>query len=252
VTTSTSENDLLPVMEVLGATKTYGSETVFEQVDLRLERGQVLALLGLNGAGKTTMLRVLSGLAGLDAGILKIGGAEFDRFSVVHRRQFALVPDFPSFFDELAMLPNLGIWLKAYQCEGEEAEARALALLEEFDLLSKAKLPVGALSRGQRFKLALAALVAVDPPVWLLDEPFASGMDPDGLAVFRREARAAAQRGATIVYTTQLAELAVGFSDRVVVLHESHFYFDGAGGEMKIKAQEGDRILHRFLPENSQ
>jgi ABC-type multidrug transport system ATPase subunit len=84
-------------------------------------------------------------------------------------------------------------------------------------LLPLAECPFRTLSRGQKFKAALVALIVLDPEVWLLDEPFAAGMDPQGHAVFRRYANKAAGRGRTIIYTTQLLELAEQFSDRVLV-----------------------------------
>jgi ABC-2 type transport system ATP-binding protein len=93
-------------------------------------------------------------------------------------------------------------------------------ILRELDLLPLAREPVGTLSRGQIHKTALAALLLVDPELWLLDEPLSSGMDPLALSYFKREALAAAARGRTVVYTTQLLDVAEHFADRVAVLHE--------------------------------
>jgi ABC-type multidrug transport system ATPase subunit len=78
--------------------------------------------------------------------------------------------------------------------------------------------PMGTLSRGQCYKAALAALLAVDPEVWMFDEPFASGMDPTGLNVFRERVHDGLRRGRTVLFTTQLLSLAE-FADRVCVLH---------------------------------
>jgi ABC-type multidrug transport system ATPase subunit len=78
----------------------------------------------------------------------------------------------------------------------------------------------GRLSRGQIWKTALACVAAVEPELWLVDEPFASGMDAVGMAAFRRQARARAEAGGTVIYTTQMVELAADFADRVCVLRE--------------------------------
>src|SRR6185437_12733835 len=75
------------------------------------------------------------------------------------------------------------------------------------------------LSRGQRYKAALVALLTVDCEVWLLDEPFASGMDPNGISAFKRRAREGAARGRTIIYSTQILDAAERFSDRICVIH---------------------------------
>ena len=82
-----------------------------------------------------------------------------------------------------------------------------------------ANAPFATLSRGQRYKAVLATLLAIDPEVWLLDEPFASGMDPHGITAFNRHAREATARGRTIIYSTQILDAAERFSDRLCVIH---------------------------------
>jgi ABC-type multidrug transport system ATPase subunit len=116
-------------------------------------------------------------------------------------------------------LRHIAMVLHLYGADGDGVEKRVLELLEEFDLLPFCDGPVGKLSRGQLYKAGLTALLAVDPELWLLDEPFASGMDPLGISAFKKHARTAAQRGRTILYTTQILDLAEHFSDRVCLLH---------------------------------
>jgi ABC-type multidrug transport system ATPase subunit len=95
-----------------------------------------------------------------------------------------------------------------------------------------AGMPLGSMSRGQLYKAGLAGLLVVDPELWILDEPLASGMDPMGIAFFKREAKAAAQRGRTVVYTTQILEIAEKFSDRICVLDHGGLRLNGRAGEM--------------------
>src|SRR6185295_10404374 len=75
------------------------------------------------------------------------------------------------------------------------------------------------LSRGETYKAALAGILAVNPEVWLLDEPFASGMDPHGISMFKEHARAAVSEGRTIIYSTQILEVVEKFSDKVIIVH---------------------------------
>jgi ABC-type multidrug transport system ATPase subunit len=99
-------------------------------------------------------------------------------------------------------------------------ENRVLELFNKLDLLPIAEKPMAFLSRGQRYKAALAALLAVNPELWLLDEPFASGMDPHGLQVLKEEARLAARGGRVVMFTTQILDVVERFADRVCVLHQ--------------------------------
>lgn len=90
-------------------------------------------------------------------------------------------------------------------------------------------------------------LLAIDPPIWLLDEPFASGMDPLGLTAFRRHAHQAAERGHTVIYTTQILEVAERFSDRVCVLHQGTVRAFGALDSLREPGEASDGILLRLL-----
>jgi ABC-type multidrug transport system ATPase subunit len=100
-------------------------------------------------------------------------------------------------------------------------------LLKAFDVLTLAEAPIASLSRGQIYKMALIALIAANPELWLIDEPMASGMDALGLREFRTRARAAADAGATIFYTTQILSVAEQFSDEVLILHDGRVHARG-------------------------
>jgi len=161
------------------------------------------------------------------------------------RQRLHVLPDFPFLFWEQTVLRNLAIVLRLYEADGPGAESRVLELLRDFDLLPLALRPVQTLSRGQAYKVGLAALIATDRELWLLDEPFASGMDPHGIDAFKRHARAAAARGRTILYSTQLLDVAERFADRVCVIHQGEIHaFDTLA---RLREQAGDK--HNVLEE---
>lgn len=207
-------------LELRELVKRFGRYRALDRVSAEIDAGTIVVVLGLNGAGKSTLLRCCAGLLSPDSGTVLYDGVELARDNLPMRRRYFFLSDWPMHFHDQSVIRNLAIVLHLYERDGPGSEERVLRLLEEFDMLLMADCPLSVLSRGQAYKAALIALLAVDPEVWLLDEPFASGMDPLGLAAFRRHALEAAARGRTIVYSTQLLELAKRLSDRVLILHE--------------------------------
>jgi ABC-type multidrug transport system ATPase subunit len=115
--------------------------------------------------------------------------------------------------------------LRIYGADRAGVENSVLELLRELDLLAQALQPLALLSRGQRYKAALAAALVVNPELWLLDEPFASGMDPQGLQTFKTRAQATVAKGHTVIFTTQIPEVVEPFADQVCVLKAGEAVF---------------------------
>lgn len=203
-------------IELSHLTKAYGSTRALDDVSLTIPAGKVVAVIGLNGAGKTTLLRVLSGVFAPTGGSLLYDGESFSRGRLDLRRRLAYLPDFPALYADRTPLQHIALMLRVYAREADEDAI--LATLADFDLLPLAETLVHRLSRGQIYKVALAGLLAVQPELWLLDEPFASGLDPQGIAMVKQHARAAAARGGTVIYTTQILEIAERFCDLLCVI----------------------------------
>ena len=224
-------------IEIQTVTKSYNSFRALDEVSIAIESGQIIALVGSNGAGKTTLLRCLAATVCPDKGKILFDGEEFVRHRTDLRRRFHFLPDFPAVFEAWSPLKHIGMALRLYGCDQTGANKRVLELLREFDLLPLANAPFATLSRGQRYKAVLATLLAIDPEVWLLDEPFASGMDPHGINAFKRHSRDATARGRTVIYSTQILDAAERFSDRVCIIHRG-----------KIRAFNATSDLHKKLP----
>ena len=212
------------LIQIENLTKKFGRRHALDDVTLTSDPGQIVAVLGPNGAGKTTMLRCLTGVSQANAGQILFDGEVFNRDRIDLRKRFHFVPDFPYVYQDSTVLQHIGMLLRAYGADENPIEATVLELLEDFEILTLVDSLLGKISRGQLYKVALVALMSADPEVWVLDEPFASGMDPHGIASFRRRARAAVQRGRTVIYSTQLLELAEAFSDRVCIIAEGRVH----------------------------
>jgi ABC-2 type transport system ATP-binding protein len=197
-------------------TKAFGSTRALDDVSLAVPPGSIVALIGLNGAGKTTLLRLLSGILAPTRGEIRYDDQPFRRGRIDLRRRLAFLPDFPALYAAHNALQHISLMQRVY--ERQTSDDAILSTLADFDLLPLAERPAATLSRGQIYKLAIAGLLAVQPELWLLDEPFASGLDPQGLAMVKQHARAAAAGGATIFYSTQILEIAERFADLLCVI----------------------------------
>ena len=234
-------------IELRGVLKTYNAARALDRVTLEIAPGQIVSLLGPNGAGKTTLIRCIAGIAAPDKGGVYFDDQEFHRDRMDLRRRLHLLPDFPFLFWDQSVLRNIAIVLRLFEADADGAEQRVLELLRDFDLLPLALRPVNSLSRGQAYKSGLVALLAADPEVWLLDEPFASGMDPHGIDAFKRHARAAAARGRTILYSTQLLDVAERFSDRVCVIHKGEVRAFDTLQHLRERSRDKDNVLEELF-----
>ena len=237
-----------------GLTKNYGSLTALEAVTAQIDPGQVVALLGPNGAGKTTLLRCMAGVISPSAGRVVYDGLEFNRGMMDLRKRMFFLPDVPFVFEEWSILRHMGMALRLYETPLEGVEEKVIELLNEFELLPLAERPFRLLSRGQRYKAGLAALIAADPELWLVDEPFASGMDPHGITAFKKRAREATARGRTVIYSTQILDAAERFSDRVGIIYRgSMVAFDSVENMQDAALPQGGVLegVFELLRENS-
>jgi ABC-type multidrug transport system ATPase subunit len=234
-------------IELRDVLKSYRSTHALDHVSLVAEPGQVITLLGPNGAGKTTMIRCLAGIARADKGGVYYDDQEFNRDRMDLRQRLYLLPDFPHLFWDQSILRNITIILRLFNADGEGAKERITELLHDFDLLPLALRPVQTLSRGQAYKAGLVAMIAADRELWLLDEPFASGMDPLGIDAFKRHARAAASRGRTIMYSTQILDVAERFSDRVCVIHRGEIRAYDTMDNLRDQASDKHNVLEEMF-----
>jgi len=234
-------------IELRGVLKSYRSVRALDHVSLQIDPGQIVSLLGPNGAGKTTLIRCLAGIAAPDKGAIYFDDQEFHRDRLDLRSRIYLMPDFPFLFWEHSILRNIAIILRLYEADGEGAEKRVLELLRDFDLLPLALRPVYSLSRGQIYKTGLVAMLAADREMWLMDEPFASGMDPQGIDAFKRHAREAASRGRTILYSTQILDVAERFSERVCLIHKGEVRAFDTMDNLRGQARDKDNVLEEMF-----
>lgn len=202
------------VLDAQGLVKRYGGLTALDDVDLRVEPGQVVGLVGPNGSGKTTLLHAVAGLTPTDAGQALVAGAAAG--SRQARARVALVPDDPTGFDELTVAELVRLSHALWRA-GPAARERAALLLDAFGLARRADVRLGALSRGLRRQAATAAALSLATPLVLVDEATAT-LDPEAIVVLREALAALAARGSGVLLASQDLHFAEGACDELVLL----------------------------------
>jgi ABC-type multidrug transport system ATPase subunit len=198
--------------------KRFGELTALEDISLEVAPGEIVAVLGANGAGKSTLLRLLGAILVPSSGCIRIDGERLGRERLDLRKRLAFLPEFAPVFPGWTPLQQIAMTVRLYGAETEDTPRRIVELLRDFDLLAAAESSLWTLSRGQAYKAALVGLLAVNPELWVLDEPFATGLDARAVTAFRRQASHAAKRGRIIVYSTQLIEVVEPLATRVAVV----------------------------------
>lgn len=242
-------------IQLQGLTKKFGAMVALDEMWLEIAPGEIVAIVGANGVGKTTLLRCLAGINAPTSGKILYDDEEFSRKRTDLRKRLFLLAETPFLFRHALKQPTLidhiSLVLDAYEEPGVAPEMveKTVALLDEFKILPLAEHNVGTLSRGQQYKGALAALLAVDPELWLFDEPLASGMDPAGISVFRQHCHAAAQRGRTILFTTQILEATRHLADRICILHEGRVVAVDTVEQLRLRSQQEENADVRQILE---
>lgn len=237
----------MSVIELRDVWKRFGRAEVLSGVSWSVREGELVALMGINGAGKTTILRILAGLVGAERGEVLVDGKLLTRDEVELRRQFYFLGDEPALFPEHSPIVNLGIMAKLWKIERSDYEEVAAEWMERFGILHLRESRVSTLSRGQRYKVALVILAALRPPIWLLDEPFASGMDAQGLRTLRQLIREALKNEVAVVFSTQLIEMVRGFASRVTVVQGGVVLHDSSVTELEEQARSGHPYLSLLM-----
>ncbi|MEP6689685.1 MAG: ABC transporter ATP-binding protein [Gemmatimonadaceae bacterium] len=202
-----------------GLTRRFGSNASpsVDGVNLRVECGELLALVGPSGSGKTTTLRMIAGFERPDAGRILLEGKDITALPP-QRRDFGMVFQHYALFPHMSVGENVAFGLEARGASKAERRARAAEILDSVGLGSAIARPVQSLSGGEQQRVALARALVIEPRVLLLDEPL-SNLDPTLRRATREELRSTLHRlGVTAVFVTHDQEDAFAVADRVAIL----------------------------------
>ncbi len=220
-------------LKVLGLRKSYRRRPVIRDVSLELARGEVVALLGPNGSGKTTCFYSIAGLVTPEAGTVSIDGRDATLLPMYRRAKLGIgyLPQEMSIFRGLSVEDNILAVLEISTRDRTKRRERLEELLNEFSISHLRRTPALALSGGERRRAEIARCLAADPKYLLLDEPFA-GVDPIAVGEIRGLVADLKKRNIGVLITDHNVRETLEIVDRAYILHDGHVLMSGTTDEV--------------------
>lgn len=220
-----------------GVKKSFGSHLVLADITLDIEQGEIFGLLGPSGAGKTTLIRIITGQLKADHGEISVMGVDPRRFDGKMYTNFGMVLDNTGLYERLSCYDNLAIFAEIFGTDKQ----RIVNYLGMVGLQDAAKTPAGKLSKGMKQRLTFARALLHDPKILFLDEP-TSGLDPSSSREIHKLIQEECRRGKTVFLTTHNMTEAYDLCGRVALLNEGHIVECGKPDEICRKYDRQNRI----------
>jgi lipopolysaccharide export system ATP-binding protein len=232
---------------VKGLRKSYKKRVVIRDVSMELHSGEVVALLGPNGSGKTTSFYAIAGLVNPEGGQVKIDGQDVTSFPMYRRARLGIgyLPQEMSIFRGLSVEDNISAILDISEKDRHTRRERLEELLGEFNIEHLRRTPAIALSGGERRRVEIARALAANPKYLLLDEPFA-GVDPISVDDIRELVRFLKDRGLGVLITDHNVRETLDIVDRAYILHDGKVLMSGTPKEVV----ENENVRRVYLGEN--
>lgn len=217
---------------VNGLTGGYGAIPVLKDVNFNIDNGELVGLIGLNGAGKSTTIKHIMGLLNMMSGTIEIDGLSLKKDREAYRKKIGFIPETPTIYPELTLKEHIEVTAMAYDIDKEEAMKRAEPLLKLFRLDKKLDWFPTNFSKGMKQKLMIVCAFLIQPSLYIIDEPFL-GLDPVAIDDLLKLMVQMKNDGAAILMSTHILATAEIFCDKFIVLHEGKVIASGTLAELQ-------------------
>jgi ABC-2 type transport system ATP-binding protein len=211
--------------------KKFGDLTAVDDVCLTLRQGEFFALLGPNAAGKTTAIKLLTGLIKPTSGAARICGFDIQTQPLEARRRLAYVPDFPFLYDKLTAWEFFRFTGELFRLDAARIEKNSRELVARFHLQEFVDRPLEGLSHGTRQRVAIVSALLHDPEVFVIDEPMV-GLDPQHARVVKDVLKERSLAGMTVLVSTHQLSIAEEMCDRIGIINDGKLIAVGTREEL--------------------
>lgn len=235
------------MLEVKNITGGYVNIPVLKDVSFTVGKGELVGLIGLNGAGKSTTIKQIIGLLSPYKGQILIDGQSLAQDVEVYRKKIGFIPETPSLYEELTLKEHLEVVAMAYDIPWKEAWERGEYLLKLFRLSEKLDWFPVQFSKGMKQKVMIICALIVTPSLLIVDEPFL-GLDPLAIADLIALLEEEKSKGTSILMSTHVLDSAEKMCDRFVILHHGQVYAEGTLSELQEQfSMEGASLNEIYL-----
>ncbi len=235
------------VLKVNGVSGGYSlNKPVLHGITLDVKPGEMVGLIGLNGAGKSTAIKHILGLMRPHEGTIMVNGADLQRDAPRYKSNFAYVPEAPSLYEEMTVLEHLKFSAMVYGLEQKQFEQRSRRLLEQFQMGEQQHVFSRHLSKGMKQKVMIMCAFLVQPALYLIDEPFL-GLDPLGIRTLLEQMVAMKREGASILLSSHILSMIESYCDRFILLHKGRILAAGTLQDIRQQAEMPDATLEQLF-----
>lgn len=235
------------MIQINNVSKSYdGKNNVIDGMNLQINDGEIFGFLGPNGVGKTTTIKMITGILNIDKGDILIDGISITSRPVEAKQKFGFVPDSPDMFLKLKGSEYLNFIADMYQVNTENRTKRIKELVTRFDMQNCLENKIQTYSHGMRQKIVIIASLLSDPKNWIIDEPM-TGLDPKATYELKKIMHEKVQKGDTVFFSTHILDVAEKLCTRVGIINNGKLIFVGSLEEMKIKMKENRSLEELYM-----
>lgn len=222
----------MAILELKDVTGGYTRKPVIQNLSFTIEKGELVGLIGLNGAGKSTTIKHIIGTLIPHHGDIRLNGVTLKGNMEQYRSSFSYIPETPVLYEELTLKEHLELTAMAYGLDKKVYEERSEQLLKEFRMEKRLNWFPSHFSKGMRQKVMIMCAFLLDPSLYIIDEPFV-GLDPLGIQSLLDQMNDKKKSGASILMSTHILSTAEKYCDRIILLHNGKVRAQGTMADLR-------------------